>query len=120
MNRLLTVSSVSNEARFLNVTLTLIGFSVLCFLSLSVSEWVCDVIVVEVVKYSGRADTALLKIPLAVQPTEAGTFKLPFGLGFFFAMLVGGDDADEGPKVNDRDNDDARAVPRLDPVLVMP
>ena len=41
-------------------------------------------------------------------------FKLPIGLVFFLA-LVGGDEAAEGPNVNDRDKDDASAVPTPEP-----
>jgi hypothetical protein len=44
-------------------------------------------------------------------------FKLPIGLFFFLVFVVGGEEAAEGPNVNDRDSDDASAVPTPEPSL---
>lgn len=44
------------------------------------------------------------------------TLGLSWGVCFFLSILVIGGDAEDGPKVNERDNDDANTDPNPDPL----
>jgi hypothetical protein len=44
------------------------------------------------------------------------TLGLSWGVGFFLSSLLVGGDADDGPKVKERDNDDASTDPNPDPL----
>ena len=54
--------------------------------------------------------TKLLTIGLVAKPAFSPV------LGFFLPRRFAGGDADDGPKVNDRDNDDASTDPSPDPL----
>lgn len=44
------------------------------------------------------------------------TLGLSWGVGFFLSIRLSGGDADDGPNVNERDNEDANTDPNPDPL----